>query len=285
MQASLGVAAAASLAHRPGRTAPGAMTFDPVSAKDNMHVVARLLGRADGGVTYLHSHGRMFGMRPEEHAVPMLDFESCVARFFRYDEAARHYRMGLREWLFFKEIDTGEIPERYLNPYTHEEVEVAHFRGGGGATHLWTVRGQERVGREEYQVDYGPQTYDWLVDGDDVTISIDKYISFPAFYSPKRFPRASTGPTRWELQVQTLLARRSELENPDVVSPGCREIWFMKNLWMGFLNMGQWSGEHLWKAMGIKYDALERLPEEFLQRTDSIFPGLLDEVSGWEIEI
>ena len=38
-------------------------------------------------------------------------------------------------------------------------------------------------------------------------LQIDKFVSFPAYYTPDRFPRASTGPVRWEMQVQTLIGR------------------------------------------------------------------------------
>ncbi len=256
--------------------------FDLSDPIDNREAVVKMMGSNDGSVTFGHVSGRLHGMRPGEHAIPLVDFDGCAARVFRRREDG-DFDLGLREWLFFRDMESGEPITTLMNPWTREEVELRPFRGGGGLNHTFGTYGQVRNGRPEYESGYGPFVYDWMVDGEDAVVQIDKFISFPAFYSPERFPRASTGPTRWEIQVQTLSGPLAELQDESLPAVRTREIWIMKNRWMGFMNMGQWSGHHIWRGMGKKALSVDELPADFQTRTEQVFPGLLDEVAAWNI--
>lgn len=81
---------------------------DPVF---NMHAAARLLGRIDGKVSFFHARGLMFGMRPGEHARELLQFEGCAARLFQPLGDGSGYALGLREWLLFRDAQTGAVAD------------------------------------------------------------------------------------------------------------------------------------------------------------------------------
>ncbi len=256
--------------------------YDYADPVDNMHATAKLMGDLTGAACFFHAQGRVFGMMPDEHARPLLDFEGCAARKFAWDAETGDYLLSLREWLLFKDRETGEVVDEWENPYTRETVSLPHFKGGGGeAAHRWTIYGQRRIGREELWADRGERVYDWLFDGDQAVATIDQYIAFPSFYPPERFPRASTGAIRWELQVRTFHADRAALDDPEVTATEGRETWAMKNSWMGFMNMGQWPGHHLWRAAGRKHLSLDTLPEGFVTRSEARWPGLIDEFEAW----
>ena len=275
-----GGAARAGATRQTAANAQGPYDYsDPI---DNMHALVKLMGDTSGRATFFHARGRVFGMMPEEHARPLLSYQGCAARKFVWDEEAGDYLFSLREWLLFTDLETGEVIDEWENPYTRETVSLPHFKGGGGAAaHRWAVEGQLRVGREELWADYGPQVYDWLFDGDDVVATIDQYVAFPSFYPPARFPRASTGAIRWELQVRTFHTRRSQLEDPSLTATEGQETWTMKNSWMGFMNMGRWPGHHLWRAAGRKHLSLDTLPADFVARSEARWPGLIEEFDAW----
>ena len=82
----------------PARAGTAEIAFDISDPVANMHAAVRMMGSADGAPTYGYNHGRLFGMRPKEHALPLADWEGCAARVFRpRDDGA--YDMGLRDWL------------------------------------------------------------------------------------------------------------------------------------------------------------------------------------------
>jgi hypothetical protein len=61
----------------------------------------------------------------------------------------------------------------------------------------------------------------------------------------------------------------------------CIETWVMKNSWMGFMNMGQWEGGHIWRGSGKKLASLAELPKDFLDQSEARWPGLTQEFSSW----
>lgn len=258
----------------------GGIAFDITDPVANMHAAVRMMGSADGTATYGYNRGRLFGMRPKEHARPIADWEGCAARVFKPREDGA-YDLGLREWLYFLDMETGKPIDSMVNPYTRENIELTPFRGGGGFNHTFSVHGQRRSGRSEFEASPGPYVYDWMVADGMAYLQIDKFISFPAYYTPDRFPRASTGPVRWEIQVQTLVGRLDQLNDPDRAAVETAEVWIMKNDWMGFMNMGQWAGHHIWRSQGRKALAVGDLPAGFSRRTEEVFPGLLAEVEAW----
>ena len=282
-RAALLAGGALALAAGAPRTAlgrSGDFAFDVRDPVANMEAAVRMMGSNDGSVTYGYNRGRLLGMRPREHARPLSDWEGCAARVFkRRDDGA--FDLGLREWLYFLDMDTGEPATAMLNPYTLEEIQLTPFKGGGGLGHAFSTHGQGRSGRTGYEAEHGPYVYDWMAVGGLAHLQIDKFISFPAFYSPERFPRASTGSTRWEVQVQTLIGPIDELNDPGRPCVRTSEVWMMKNDWMGFMNMGQWSGHHIWRSQGRKALSIGELPRDFRERTEQVFPGLLAEVESW----
>lgn len=251
---------------------------DPVA---NMHLVARLLGRTDGKVTYYHARGMMFGMRPGEHARALLGFEGCAARLLRPLADGSGYALGLREWLLFRDPATGAIAESWRNPYTRREGPLPHFRGGGGMNHRWTVRGQERVGHEALAKELPPQTYAWEFDGDRGVCTIEQFIAFPAYVTPEQDPVASTGAVRHEIQVRSFAFSRRELFDQRRAFVPVIETWVMKNDWMPFMMMGNWSGHHIWRATGRKLERLDALPPAFVAETERRWPGTVAEFAAW----
>lgn len=274
------VAGMAFAGSAPARAGAAEIAFDVTDPVANMHAAVRMMGSADGAATYGYNRGRLFGMRPKEHARPIADWEGCAARVFRPREDGA-YDLGLREWLYFLDMETGKPIDSMINPYTRETIELTPFRGGGGFNHTFSVHGQRRSGRSEFEASHGPYVYDWMVADGMAYLQIDKFISFPAYYTPDRFPRASTGPVRWEMQVQTLIGRLDQLNDPDLPAVETAEVWIMKNDWMGFMNMGQWAGHHIWRSQGRKALAVGDLPAGFSRRTEEVFPGLLAEVEAW----
>lgn len=173
-----GMAFAGSVPARAGAAEIGFDVADPVA---NMHAAVRMMGSADGTATYGYNRGRLFGMRPEEHALPLVDME------------------------------TGKPIDAMVNPYTRENIELTPLRGGGGFNNTFSIHGQGRDGRSDFEANYGPYVYDW----------------------------------------------------------------------MGFMNMGQWPGHHIWRSQGRKALAAGDLPAGFSRRTEEVFPGLLAEVEAW----
>jgi hypothetical protein len=276
--AAVGMSALTTTAHASTRrSAPPVDYADP---ETNMRLLVKLLGSLDSKVTYFHAHGVMFGMRPGQHARPLLEFEGCAARLFK-PNAAGTFDFGLREWLLFKDPKTHAVIETWQNPYTLETVKLPHFKGGGGMKHKWTQRGQERIGHEALLADYGPQVYDWTFEGDTAVCNIDQFIAFPNQLQPDKFPVASTGPNRFEMQVRSFVSSKAALENPRVAIAPCIETWVMKNSWMGFMNMGQWEGGHIWRGSGKKLASLAELPKDFLDQSEARWPGLTQEFSSW----
>ena len=247
----------------------------------NMEAAARLLGRTDGRPAFYHARGVMYGMRPGEHARELLAFEGCAARLFRPFGDGTGYALGLREWLLFRDPDSGAVAESWRNPYTGQEALLPHFRGGGGMAHVWTQTGQGRRGHEALAKPLPPQVYTWEFDGDRGMCSIEQFIAFPARVTPEQDPMASTGAIRHEFQVRSFTFSRRDLFDPRKPFLSTIETWVMKNDWMPFMMMGNWPGHHIWRASGRKLASLDLLPQAFIAETERRWPGTIAEFAAW----
>lgn len=278
---ALGGAALSAPAAAASTTSSDPRFADPLF---NMHAVARLLGRTDGRVTFYHARGVMFGMRPGEHARALLGFEGCAARLFRPLPDGSGYALGLREWLLFRDPETGGVAESWRNPYTRRDGPLPHFRGGGGMRHLWTVSGQGRLGQEPLAKPLPPQVYAWDFEGDRGVCTIEQFIAFPAYVTPEEDPVASTGAIRHEMQVRSFAFNRRDLLDPRRAFVPVIETWVMKNDWMPFMMMGNWPGHHMWRASGRKLERLDALPADFVAETERRWPGTIAEFADWSGE-
>src|SRR6056297_3276220 len=90
----------------------------------NRDAYARLQGNLDfGKVKYGWYGGTVMGMRDDEPLRPLFGFEGFSATRL-VDNGDGTYQKLLRETVYYKDLETGEVLETWLNPYTNEEVSV-----------------------------------------------------------------------------------------------------------------------------------------------------------------
>ena len=90
----------------------------------NRDAFARLTGNLDfGEVKYGWYGGTVMGMRDNEPLRPLFGFEGfSVTRLV--DNGDGSYQKLLRETVYYTDLETGEVLETWMNPYTEEEVRV-----------------------------------------------------------------------------------------------------------------------------------------------------------------
>ena len=121
--AGLGAATLAAGASQP----VAAAKREPMRPDDpewNRDALARLSGDMDfGKVKHGWYSGSVCGVREGEALRPLMDFEG-FSSIRLVDNGDGTYQRLLRETVYYKDLDTGEVMETYLNPYTNEEVKV-----------------------------------------------------------------------------------------------------------------------------------------------------------------
>jgi hypothetical protein len=211
--------------------------------------------------------GVVYGLRPGEQPRKLVRFEGCeIYRFVPQGDGV-HFQTA-RTSSFFKDLDTGEVLERWTNPYTGKVVGVrANLLGGTGSKMVWSDAGLEpqfRRANGEALPSGGPQPLrvTWTPYGKWVWMRHDRV------YPPGRPPPAG--------ESSAMLVERRDLD--DAQRPSAPALFSSTYMapWLSWMDMAGQAGHTIWHADGLKLDRIDDMPAAFLDRLRRLHPGQLE---------
>jgi hypothetical protein len=246
----------------------------------NVTVLGKLQGDLSGKVHYSYSVGLVFGLVPGE-GPPLADYgrllyrvEGVAVRMSR-QAANGNIEERSRNWMFYRDAETGQYLDEFRNPYTGELLKVPTFRGGISGT-VMTPNGPQVSANfsMESTVFNKPVRLDWRFVGDRALISR---------YAFTRWKESSSGNVKTEMTLDSWVCQIADLIDQQKLSriPSTYN-WTSQTEWQTWLGMKGRPGGLLWRIDRMLVSDIEELPRDFVERCEQLLPGKLSEPLSWE---
>ena len=226
--------------------------------QENLDAVLRVTGSLrEENVPWWYD-GTIFGIVGEQQPRPLVRFEGMELYWIRHLDNGEFELIG-NTVTFFRDVETGKMIDKFVNPYTGvtNTVKPAVQGGGPGRGFNYSVRGIRPTTFMDKMPEW-PLVLDWSFARDMVWLHNET--QYPPGMPP---PRA---------QRQTMFVPLDKFNDravqnlPTVFS----STVFMP--WLKWMDMGDRAGHVIWHASGAKLESIEQLPSEYRARAESEYP-------------
>lgn len=218
----------------------------------NLAAFMKARASLDGADQFTWLTGNVHSWMPKGQFRHLFGFEGYnVARAV---EAEGGYDLLTREAVFYLDPQSREILERWSNPFTETEVDVVHVLND-------PVNQQMR-----YPV---PTTGV----GDDLYFNADIFLAYPSPLPRAEFPENSQDDLYQAAELFQFFCKRSEIEDPAVISASSQVSWTRIAPWLPFMAMGDRPGNLVYHCRGKKLEGgWAQLPEWLRNHVDANYP-------------
>ncbi|MBL8645007.1 MAG: DUF1838 family protein [Rhodospirillaceae bacterium] len=270
--AAAGMAALAGCSEQ--KPATPATKREPIDFKDpaqNLKAFIKLTGDLDPTKESVGWFGgTIYGNRGTEPLKPLVGVSGVgVARIEPQGNNA--YRMFNREFACYTDPKTGEILEKWTNPYTNEEVDVVPIKNMIVNAQVAPIVEQEFDG---HKVSF-PFTPPWIVQGGKAFSLFEIHAAFPNPMKPDAWPRESAGPINRTGEMFQRMVSLADLENPDLTAVDYVGTWTRVGPWLPWMLMGQAEGHLLYRSFMNRAPGIEALPANLLAYMKAKYPEFL----------
>jgi hypothetical protein len=250
-------------------------TSDPAF---NVRALGRLQGDLSGKTLYSYSQGLVFGLVPGD-GPPLAEYGRLIYRTEGVSVRMSRTRPDgsiedrSRNWLFYRDADSGEYITEFTNPYTGERLSVPTFRGGIGGS-VMTVNGPQISANftMESTVFNRPLQLGWTFVGD---------TAFAHRHAFTRWKEGATGFQKTEMTLDAWVCRIADVANERLTMIPSSYSWTSQTEWQSWLKMRGRPGAMLWRNDSQKVDRIDALPKAFVERSEKMMPGKLTEPLTW----
>ena len=242
----------------------GTLGAAPLGAAELLTPFIKLAGSLDERLVVWWVKGRRYGIVGAQ-ATPLFGME--VGRFCRFFRQANgSFMLAMFELSYYTDTVTGQLLEKFQNPYTGLVNEVMHVARRPDichytATGLYVPADKNRIRCYRGQLEAVSVGID--------TIQIESAVS-AEMLSP--FPRT---PSRRINDYTTATGLRSDLQDPRTMSAPAALSYRTVQAWEPWMKMGDRSGHMTGRASGRKLESLAELPPAYLQMARAIHPWLI----------
>jgi hypothetical protein len=188
--------------------------------------------------------GKAFGVRENERVRPLFSVEGfSFARLKKLDDGS--YRKMLREVVFYRDIDTGEILKTWKNPYTGETVNVVPIANDpfNFTISEYAPEPPAYGGLNKDKPPRKPLLLDWSEDHEgNIILNTAINLFYPNALDPKKWVRESSGPMNRVSEFFTYFMKRSDVLNPRLTHIPHVGSWSRITPWLPWMLMGQAPG-------------------------------------------
>lgn len=260
----------------------------PMRWKDpawNRDAFARLQGNMDfGKVKHGWYGGTVCGVRDGEALRPLMGFEGFSSTRL-VDNGDGSYQKLLRETVYYTDLQTGEVLETFLNPYTNEEVRVVPVTNDpfNIVIEQYYPKGPSYGGLRKQEEQRVPMLLPWkLTKPDTVTLATDIHLYYPSALQPDEWPRESSGKFVRVSEMFRYIIARDDLENEAKTSIEYSGSWARITPWLPWMLMGQAPGHIYYMGTMGAYDHLDMLSDNVREYAMKHHPKYFDAPDKWE---
>lgn len=241
--AAIGLAAAPALAA--GRKVAFPTRIDFKDPKWNRDTFARLDGDLDLGKEKCGwIKGKAYGVRDNERVRPLFAVEGfSFTRLLKLPDGS--YRKLLREVVFYRDIQTGEILKTWKNPYTGEEVRVVPIANDpfNFTISEFAPEPPSYGGLNKDKPPRRPFLLDWSEDGEgNILLNTAIDLFYPNALNPEKWVRESSGYMNRVSEYFTYYMKKADVVNPRLTHIPHVGSWSRITPWLPWMLMGQASG-------------------------------------------
>jgi hypothetical protein len=181
------------------------------------------------------------------------------------------YRMFNREFACYTDVKTGEILEKWTNPYTNEVCDVMPINNKIVNAQVSPIIEQDFDG---HKVSF-PFTPPWIIQDGKAFSMFEIHAAFPNPMKPDAWPRESAGPINRTGEMFQRMVSLADLENPDLTAVDYVGTWTRVGPWLPWMLMGQADGHVLYRSFMNRCKSVDSLPANLLAYMKSKYPEFL----------
>lgn len=274
--AGLGPASAASNLTSAGSLSIG--NVDLATGAGTAQTMARIVGNTDPARTkHGWYRGRIMGVAPGGAVRDLLGIKGMSSQRLEPLAGQPGWMLLQKEVGFFFDLESGEVIDKWENPYTGEVVDVMHIANPSVNRNVEPVVRDSRFydDPEKAREAEKPFILPWQQAGDRLFVEQHAHFWARNPLDPAIWQRESSGPM---LQVSDMLSfnvRLSDVRNPERTSLESWGSWVHVRPWQPWMLMAMAPGHCLYNCFTGSADALEDIPADIVAATRSRFPDFL----------
>ncbi|MDX2143074.1 MAG: DUF1838 family protein [Rhodospirillaceae bacterium] len=201
---------------------------------------------------------------------PMFQAGSLAfSRSYRVDETT--YRNMSNFTICYMDLASGEVLEEWYNPWLEKKVKVVNY----ASTLHTTIKPMQPIN------DHTKLRVEWQVEGNDVIRWTDGNMMKKNPITPDKWPKASVGEYYFKNQSSQCVARRDELENPDMTSVQAVTLGQRHGPWYPWQQMGPAPGRTYRRDVSRKAASLADVPGPIPKYAAKAFPDYMSAPKEW----
>ncbi len=236
-------------------------TLDLEDTKDNLDAYIKTRSDVAGADAPLWTTGQIFSFIPGQRS--KLLFKTTGLAISRTVKDDTGYAWLNRECLYFQDPVTGEVLERWFNPYIEREVDVFH------------IRNSSVNNRYDYEGEQGAFYAPYVEHTGDVIFYNDLMFFGPSPLDVEEYPAYVGSPHYQGAAVYNHHAKRADLEDPDLGAAPATLSWVSNRQWAPWMEMGSWAGGMIASTHGKKLVSVKDLPGDILDYMEANDPEYL----------
>ncbi len=221
--------------------------------------------------------GTVYGVRDNEPVRSLFINEGfSVVRSKRLPDGS--WRRMLREIVFYRDIETGEILKTWKNPYTKETVEVVpiHNDPFNYTISEFYPEPPSYGGLNTVKPPRKPFLLNWSEGPNDTLIlQTDIHLYYPSALRPDAWPRESPGPFSRVSELFLYVVKRGDVENPHLTSLPLVGSWSRITPWLPWMLMGGAPGNINYFNTFSTVSGIEALPSDLVAAAREVSPKFL----------
>lgn len=241
----------------------------------NRDTYAKLVGDLDfGKQRFGWFKGKAMGIREGEKVRDLVGFEGfSFARLVDLGNGV--YQKLLREVGFYTDLETGEVLDTFLNPYTGEEVKVVHIANDPFNYKVgpYYPKPPSYGKLNQTKVPDIPFILPWqeMPDGN-VVLETGIHLYYPSALQPDKWPRESPGKFSRVSELFRYVIRKESLANPDLTTIDYTGTWSRITPWFPWLYMDQAEGHMSYVCTMGAYDTMDVVSPQVLEYAKKHYP-------------
>lgn len=221
--------------------------------------------------------GTVYGVRDNEKVRPLFVNEGfSVTRSKRLADGS--WRRMLREVVFYRDIDTGEILKTWRNPYTNMTVPVVPVYNDpfNFTISEFMPEPPSYGGLNKDRPPPRPFLLDWTYGPNgELILQNDIHLYYPAGLQPDKWPMESPGPYTRVSELFIYVVKQKDVENPRLTSLPLVGSWSRINPWLPWMLMGGAPGHVSYFNTFATVAGLHALPQDLVEAARAISPKFL----------
>lgn len=223
----------------PGCSKKKILKLDLTTPEDNLLAFIKTRGSLDEDeeVVYWWT-GNVYAFIPEEKATSLFQFEGY--NICKMPSIQGGYAFLSREASFYKDINSGDILETWVNPFTTETVNIVHV-WNDPVNHKYLLKNP-----------WGMFSLPYTELGDKICWHFDIFPYYPSPLPRSEYPEFSQSDIYQGAEMFQFYVEKSDLNNAELYSAPADISWTRIGPWLPWMKMGDRPGHLVYQCRGMK---------------------------------